>query len=255
MRIQEVVVRNVRIGAGMPKICIPIVGTTQEEIFAQAEQLRELPCDMAEWRIDWFAECRNKELRRQTAEGLRRILGELPVIATLRTKREGGKMEVEFPLYTKINLDLARSGYVDMIDVEAYSFGEISEELIQELHKEKQRVIVSNHDFRKTPPKEEIVNRLLKMQEIGADIVKLAVMPQSARDVLELMAAVELMNRELASVPIIAVSMSGLGAVSRLAGEFFGSAVTFASAGMQSAPGQLSGAELRSALELLHRAL
>ena len=37
--IKPVVVRGVAIGEGIPKICVPIVGNTREEILAAAEEL------------------------------------------------------------------------------------------------------------------------------------------------------------------------------------------------------------------------
>ncbi len=255
MKKKEIAVRDIVIGRGMPKICIPVLGSTQEEIFAQAEHIRTFSCDMAEWRVDFFEEYKNKEARFRVMAGLREILGNMPIIATLRTKKEGGNREIGFPEYTRINLSMAKSKMVDFIDVEAFSFGEISEELIGEAQKAGVFVIASNHDFKKTPSEETIVNRLLKMQEMGADIVKIAVMPQSARDVLALMEATEEMVRIYATIPVITMSMAGLGGVSRLAGELFGSAVTFASAGTASAPGQMDAAELKKVLELLHHSL
>ena len=49
-----VIVRKVKIGEGMPKICVPVVGVTRDEIFAQAENMAELSVDIVEWRGDWF---------------------------------------------------------------------------------------------------------------------------------------------------------------------------------------------------------
>lgn len=255
MKTGEIIVRDIIIGSGMPKICIPIVGSSEEEIAQQAKHLKTISCDMAEWRMDWFEKYADKESMKRVLKELRDILGNMPIIATFRTKREGGNRDLEFHEYARINLLAAKSGYVDFIDVEAFSFGEISEELIQEAQKAGVRVIASNHDFKKTPPKEEIENRLLKMQEMGADIAKIAVMPQSEKDVLTLMEATEEIVREKATIPMITMSMSGLGGISRLAGEIFGSAVTFASAGHASAPGQMDAGELKRVLELLHKGL
>lgn len=117
------------------------------------------------------------------------------------------------------------------------------------------KVVASNHDFHKTPGKEEIVGRLCRMQELGADIPKIAVMPQSRQDVLTLLAATEEMNREYADRPIITMSMSGTGVISRLCGEVFGSALTFGAAKKASAPGQMEVRELSQILSLLHKSL
>lgn len=255
MKNGEIRVRDIVLGSGMPKICIPVVAAHQTEIYTQAQHLNEISCDMAEWRVDWFEEYNNEAVLTETLTELRKILGNMPLVVTFRTQKEGGNRQIGFPEYAKLVIRLAKTGMVDLIDIEGFSFGEISEELIREIQKNGVKVIVSNHDFKKTPPKEEIINRLLKMQEMGADIAKIAVMPQSEQDVLTLMTATEEMVREYASIPVITMSMSGLGGISRMAGEIFGSAVTFASAGHASAPGQIEVEKLREVLELLHKSL
>lgn len=253
MKGKEIAVRGIIIGSGMPKICIPIVGGTQEEIFSQAKHIKTLSGDMAEWRIDGFEQYDDEEERLKVLVGLREILGNMPVIVTMRTKKEGGSREIEFSQYTRINLSVAKSGYADLIDIEAFSFGEASEKLIRKAQKAGVRVIASNHDFSKTPSKETMISRLLKMQEMGADILKIAVTPQSPQDVFALMEATEETVRKYASRPVITMSMSELGKISRIAGELCGSAVTFASAGIASAPGQMDVTELKQVLKMLHR--
>lgn len=68
----------------------------------------------------------------------------------------------------------------------------------------------------------------------------------------KLWSATEEMYTNHAKKPIVTMSMSGLGAVSRIAGEPFGSAITFGSAGKASAPGQIPVEDLRKVLEILH---
>ena len=114
------------------------------------------------------------------------------------------------------------------------------------------KVIASNHDFDKTPCQAELVARLKKMQEVGADILKTAVMPNSKKDVLTLLAATEEMATNYAEVPIVTMSMSKLGLISRVAGELFGSAITFGAAEKASAPGQIPAGELSEVLHILH---
>ena len=47
-------VRGVKIGEGVPKICVPIVGKTKEEILAAAKSFADVKMDVVEWRVDWF---------------------------------------------------------------------------------------------------------------------------------------------------------------------------------------------------------
>jgi 3-dehydroquinate dehydratase-1 len=86
------------------------------------------------------------------------------------------------------------------------------------------------------------------MQELGAHLCKIAVMPKDSGDVLELLQAANDFNKE-GDCPFAAISMGPLGKVSRFAGGLFGSALTFASAGRPSAPGQISVEKLRKLLE------
>jgi 3-dehydroquinate dehydratase-1 len=85
---------------------------------------------------------------------------------------------------------------------------------------------------------------------VGADIVKIAVMPQGPQDVLSLLTAALEFTSTTAQVPVIAISMSALGAITRLAGSAFGSAVTFAAGQAASAPGQIPAAQLQALLKL-----
>ena len=56
-----VVVRNVTIGEGRPKICVPIVGTTKEATIKEASTFSSIPVDVVEWRVDWFDDVFNTE--------------------------------------------------------------------------------------------------------------------------------------------------------------------------------------------------
>ena len=85
----------------------------------------------------------------------------------------------------------------------------------------------------------------------GADLPKVAVMPRCRTDVLELLAATAEMADLHPETPVITMSMGALGAVSRLAGEAFGSAMTFANPGQASAPGQVSLDVVNTVLDAL----
>lgn len=42
-------VRGVKIGEGVPKICVPIVGKTKEEILAAARSFEDVALEVVEW--------------------------------------------------------------------------------------------------------------------------------------------------------------------------------------------------------------
>lgn len=73
---KPVVVRNVAIGEAIPKICVPIVGKTIDEILNQAKHICEIGADVVEWRVDWFEEVNHYESVENAAKQLRDILGE-----------------------------------------------------------------------------------------------------------------------------------------------------------------------------------
>lgn len=248
-------IRNIEIGSGMPKICVPILGTTKEEILAEAKGFHSIPADIAEWRADWFDGVSDFEQVLDILKELREILADIPLLMTFRTAKEGGEKEISIENYISLNLAAAQSGYVDLIDTELFSGDEVVKTIIGGAHAAGVKVIVSSHDFSSTPEQEEIVCRLRKMQEIGADIPKIAVMPQNKKDVLTLLSATEEMTSKYADRPIITMSMSKTGAISRLCGEVFGSALTFGAAKKASAPGQMDACELRGILEMLHDVL
>ena len=257
-------VRNIVIGEGMPKICVPIVGVTKEAILEEAKAITKLPADVVEWRIDWFENVFDFAALEDVMKGLREVLGDTPILMTFRTSKEGGEKAIEDEVYADINIRAAQTGYVDMVDVEVFTGDEIVKKIIDGAHAAGVKVVASNHDFFKTPDKDDIVGRLCKMQELGADIPKIAVMPQNKKDVLTpqnkkdvltLLAATEEMANEYADRPIITMSMAGTGVISRLAGEVFGSALTFGAAAKASAPGQMGVQDLKQVLTLLHGAL
>ena len=248
-------VRNIEIGSGIPKICVPIVGITKEDILEEAKNIKTINADVVEWRVDWYEDIFNFDKVEETLVELRRELEDIPLLFTFRTSKEGGEKEIEVKEYVELNQKAAKTGNVDLVDVEAFTGDEAVKAVIEVAHAHGIKVVASNHDFHKTPSQEEIVSRLRKMQELGADIPKIAVMPQNKKDVLTLLAATEEMVSEYADRPIITMSMAGTGVISRLCGEVFGSALTFGAAKKASAPGQMEVKDLETVLGLLHKSL
>lgn len=245
-------VKNVTIGEGIPKICVPLVGRTLTELLEEATEFRGLDIDIVEWRVDFFEHVEELEKVKEALIEIRKGLGNLPLIFTFRSAKEGGEKEISKTYYMELNKTMAESSLVDIIDVELFNDPEILRSLVDVAHEHQVYVIISNHDFHGTPPKEEIIARLQKAQEFGGDLPKIAVMPKDAADVLTLLDATLTMKEHYANRPIITMSMAGKGVISRLSGEIFGSALTFGAAKKASAPGQLEVKELRHVLSLLH---
>ncbi len=250
-----VFLRNVEVGEGIPKVIVPIAGKTREEILYQAQQLTERSFDVAEWRVDFYRDALDCEKVLVMLDALRSILGEIPILVTFRTKKEGGMQEISYEQYTAVNLAAARSGNADAVDVEIFMEDKITAPLIQKIHEAGVVVVGSSHEFECTPLRQEMIRRLCRAQAMGCDILKLAVMPHNKSDVMELLSATEEMYKKYAHQPLVTMSMGKLGAVSRLNGELFGSSMTFGTAGQSSAPGQIPLDELNEALQIIHRAV
>ena len=171
---------------------------------------------------------------------------------TFRTKAEGGKVALAHEEYLHFIRTVLATDCADLIDIEFFTAGAELPALIEEAHTAGAAVVCSSHDFHKTPLRAELVSRMVAMQQAGADLPKLAVMPQSRADVLELLAATAEMADRHPETPIITMSMGALGAVSRLSGEALGSAMTFANPGQASAPGQVSLEVVNEVLDALH---
>jgi 3-dehydroquinate dehydratase I len=240
------------IGTGAPKVVVPIVGKTQKEILDDALAINALGVDVIEWRADFYADVLHKHCVKETFIKLRTILGNAPLIFTIRTSSEGGYIHISDAEYVDMLKFAAETGYTDIIDVELFRCGDHISELVDSLHSFNIVVIMSNHDFHATPDKEEIVSRLQKMQEVGGDLLKIAVMPNSSADVITLLQATNEMASTYAKKPLITMSMGRLGSISRLTGEIFGSSMTFGSAGKSSAPGQITVNELKACLKTIH---
>ncbi len=255
MNVNPVLVRNIEIGSGMPKVCVPIVEKNREDILSTAKAIGSTEADLVEWRADWYEDVSAFSEVIKTANMLRSILGETPLLFTFRSAREGGEKELSLESYATLLESVAKTGFVDLIDVEVFSGDDAVKNIIQTAHAHGVKVIASNHDFEGTPAREELVARLCKMQDLGADILKIAVMPQTRSDVLTLLSVTEEISSRHTSRPVITMSMGRTGTLSRLCGEVFGSAVTFASFGKVSAPGQIAIEDLKAGLRLLHKYL
>lgn len=251
---KTVTVRGLRLGEGMPKLCVPMVGATRQALMEEAALIKTLPPDLVEWRADYFEGVREPGSAAAMLAELRGVLGEIPIIFTVRTKREHGELDIAGEAYARLNMEIARTRKADLIDLELFTDPTVLRLLIAGVHACGMKIVLSNHDFDATPPRHEMAGRLRKMRSWGGDLPKLAVTPRSPEDVLSLLEATREVAKDGKS-PVITMAMGGLGVVSRIAGETFGSALTFGAARKASAPGQIDAGELRRVLSLLHEAL
>lgn len=246
-------VRNVTIGLGAPKICISLTGCSMPELIEETKLAMASEPDIFEWRADNFEHADDPDCIIESLKMLRFIIKDSPIIFTLRSENEGGKRTLSLQEYTASIKAAIKSGEADIIDVELNRGKEAVPGLIEYIHQSGSLALMSVHNFIGTPSEDEIISILRKMQELDADIPKLAVMARSEEDVLILLRATLLMSRQYADRPFTTVAMGETGVISRMCGGVFGSSMTYAKGREALAPGQLSVQELQQTLKLLHK--
>ena len=246
---QPVLVKNLAIGEGQPKIAIPLTAPTLSGLEEALDPLAEVPCDLVEWRGDCYAPIREPGSWQAPLVLFRQRIPHLPLLFTIRTTVEGGQLEISTEDYVRLLEDAMDSGAMDLVDVELSRGKDVMEHLVNRAHRAGIKVVGSCHDFQKTPSRETLVRTLCTMQDLGCDLAKYAVMPQKEEDVLTLLAATLEMKEAHPRTPVITMAMGPMGAITRIGGGRFGSAVTFCTAGAASAPGQLPAVLLAQVIQ------
>lgn len=231
------------------KTIVPITAKTKEQALAQAQVIANTAdADLAEFRIDLLSFASDTKQVIALGHELKKILGHKPMIATIRTKNEGGQLEISDADYGKTYQAYLKNPFMDWLDVEMFRDQKVVSEIVQKAHQKKVLVVMSNHDFQKTPSQDEIEKRLLKQDQMGADILKIAVMPKSKQDVFTLMNATLKVSQKTTK-PLLTMSMGQLGTISRVATANMGGSYSFGMIGQASAPGQIDVTKLKQILQ------
>ncbi|PJF02244.1 type I 3-dehydroquinate dehydratase [Acinetobacter seifertii] len=231
------------------KTIVPITAKTKEQALAQAQVIANTSdADLAEFRIDLLSFASDTKQVIALGHELKKILGHKSMIATIRTKNEGGQLEISDADYGKTYQAYLKNPFMDWLDVEMFRDQKVVSEIVQKAHQKKVLVVMSNHDFQKTPSQDEIEKRLLKQDQMGADILKIAVMPKSKQDVFTLMNATLKVSQQTTK-PLLTMSMGQLGTISRVATANMGGSYSFGMIGQASAPGQIDVTKLKQILQ------
>lgn len=231
------------------KTIVPITAKTKEQAIAQAKVIAaNQDADLAEFRIDLLGFAADSKQVIALGHELKKILATKPMIATIRTHNEGGKLTISDADYGKTYQAYLKQPFMDMLDVEMFRDQQVVKNTVKLAHDKKVLIVMSNHDFQKTPSEDEIVKRLLKQDQLGADILKIAVMPQSKQDVFTLMNATLKVSQQ-SKKPLLTMSMGKLGTISRIATANMGGSFSFGMIGEASAPGQIDVTQLKQFLK------
>lgn len=209
-------------------VCVPIMADSADLMIADACKAKTSGADLVEIRLDSL-----KIFNLQT--DLKTLIKEcpLPTLFTYRPKWEGGQYDGDENERLEV-LRLAMELGADYVDVEL----QVAREFIDSIRgkkPEKFKVIVSSHNYQETPSLDELGKLVARIQESGADIVKIAT---TALDITDVSRIFHIIVHS--QVPVIGLVMGERGLISRILCAKFGGYLTFATleAGIVSAPGQ-----------------
>ena len=109
-------IKDVVIGEGVPKIIVPIIGKTKEDIIQEANVVKELAPDVVEWRVDMYEDVENLTAITFLIEKLRKIFVDELLLFTFRSHKEGGNKEISDAYYVELNQTAIRTKNIDLID-------------------------------------------------------------------------------------------------------------------------------------------
>jgi 3-dehydroquinate dehydratase-1 len=227
-----------------------VVAVILEKPLETSKKAAEMGADILEIRLD-LLEIKDLE---KAAEIIGKIKSEtgLPVIVTNRSSIEGGKWEGDEIERTELLIDLlSLKNGPEVVDIELFANKEQRDEVVKAAKTHGKTVIVSSHNFLKTPSFRQMETILEGAFLAGADIAKLAVTPHSMKDVLDLL-KVTLATKEKGKA-VCTIAMGKTGKHTRIIAPFYGSVLTYASIenAMSAAPGQLPINEVKKIMELL----
>lgn len=253
---KPITLRGKPLGSGrFPAICTPLVGRTCEQILSEVKLVKTKQPDLLEWRVDFFADIGNLAKVLALAAEIRLASGEIPLLFTRRSVREGGEpIAVSEEYVVAMLCAVCEAGAVDLVDFEMNSDPAHIAQLRAAARAHGVALVLSHHNFQLTPPPDVLRQRFAQAQQLGADVAKIAVMPQRLEDVLNVLSAT-LESSQSLNIPVVSMSMGPQGAITRLFGGVFGSAMSFAVGASSSAPGQIPVEDLSTVLHILSNSM
>lgn len=222
------------------KIVVPIMPRSLEE--AQAIELSKFDdVDIIEWRADFLS----KEAIMAVAPAIFEKFAGREVLVTIRTDKEGGNIQLTDDEYVQLLKDINAIFNPDYIDFEYFSHMDAFQQML-----DFSNLVLSYHNFDETP--ENLMEAFSELTALAPRVVKIAVMPESEQDVLDLMNYTRGFKTLNPEQEYATMSMGKLGRISRLSGDVFGSSWSFASLEHVSAPGQIALADMKKIREVLN---
>jgi len=221
------------------KICVSVPPQTVTEALDLIKKAENQNADFIEVRLD--------SLKKHNQLADIAHCSNTPLIATNRSTECQGKFLGSETERQKILMDAAKNSF-EYVDVELST--PKLKNIIGKVREIGAKLVVSFHDFNKTPNSTQL-NKILKKEIASeADICKIVT---TARFVEDNLTMLNFLSKASKNARIVCFSMGELGKPSRLLSPIFGAFFTLASleSGRKTAPGQLSIQEMRSAYEAL----
>ena len=196
------------------------------------EKAKQLGADAIEYRIDSFENISLEHCKKVISFG--NYLG-LKAVLTIRATFEGGLKEIP----NRVEYYRELTPLVDFADVELRAPDEEREEIKQIVKYNGKSLIISYHDFEKTPPREEIEKIFSEIVNEGADIAKVSFKARNFEDVSNLLCAAAKQP-----IPTVSIAMGEIGKISRIAAYAFNSVISYCALEKVFAPGQLTLVEM-----------
>lgn len=253
MRVQsekKVVVKGKVFGGDKMLICLPLISKDKISLLDEARYLIEKDLDIIEWRVDYFDTVEQVSSVVDALENLSKVIKDIPIIFTCRHSAEGGQKEITSEKRIEIIEKSLETGCVDIVDVEMFENEYFLDKIRTLVKKYNAKLILSYHDFNKTPDEDFMYNKIIEGEKLGADISKIAVMSQDYGDVLKLFNATY-RARNIVKIPIVTMAMGNIGTITRIMGGLFGSDMAFAVGKESSAPGQIPIDDMIKILNIL----
>lgn len=222
------------------KLVVSIMPRTLEEA-QQLDRSRYDGADVIEWRADFLDK---NEILTVAPAVFEKFAGR-EILFTLRTRGEGGQIDLTSEEYLAIIQDIQSIYHPDYIDFEFYSHREVFEQML-----EFSNLVLSYHNFQETP--ENMMEILSELTSLSPKLVKVSVMAHNEQEVLDLMNFTRGFKTLNPEQDYVTISMGKVGKISRLTADLTGSSWSYASVGEESAPGQIPLENMRRIRELLN---
>ncbi|TKC19501.1 type I 3-dehydroquinate dehydratase [Robertmurraya kyonggiensis] len=237
--------------SNIPFLCTPIIGKTKEELIDEIASVSLKNPDIIEWRVDYFQDIHDFEKVVEVARTLKEVSNDIPLLLTLRSVAEGGNpTSLSTMKVVELLVHICKTSFIDLIDFEINNPDEEIRQIKKAAIEHDKFLILSYHDYSKTPANEELIEIFKRAQTLGADVAKIAVMPNDHGDVLRLLDVTN-QAKEVLQIPVATMSLNSLGAISRMFGWVFGSRLIYTVGANSSAPGQIPIEEIQRLIKTI----